>query len=188
MKAKNLNNSSKKTRNLIKNTFAEMLSEKKEINKISVTELVKRANINRGTFYTHYNDIYEVAEDFSNELIDKFFSNDILFDIKNVDQFIETFFKYLQTNDKTYKLLCKSDDSFFFLTEYVKIVSNKFLEICINSPKIKKRTNLQLEINIFLEGLVFEYIKYCRELSQYTLIDLYNYSKIWFNNFVELRS
>lgn len=29
MKAKNLNNSSKKTRNLIKNTFAEMLSEKK---------------------------------------------------------------------------------------------------------------------------------------------------------------
>lgn len=139
MKAKNLNNSSKKTRNLIKNTFAEMLSEKKEINKISVTELVKRANINRGTFYTHYNDIYEVAEDFSNELIDKFFSNDILFDIKNVDQFIETFFKYLQTNDKTYKLLCKSDDSFFFLTKYVKIVSNKFLEICINSPKIKKK-------------------------------------------------
>ena len=86
MKAKNLNNSSKKTRNLIKNTFAEMLSEKKEINKISVTELVKRADINRGTFYTHYNDIYEVAEDFSNELIDKFFSNDILFDIKNVDK------------------------------------------------------------------------------------------------------
>ena len=29
MKAKNLNNSSKKTRNLIKTTFAEMLSEKK---------------------------------------------------------------------------------------------------------------------------------------------------------------
>ena len=57
MKAKNLNNSSKKTRNLIKNTFAEMLSEKKEINKISVTELVKRADINRGTFYTHYNDM-----------------------------------------------------------------------------------------------------------------------------------
>ena len=33
MKVKNLNNSSRKTRNLIKNTFAEMLSEKKEINK-----------------------------------------------------------------------------------------------------------------------------------------------------------
>ena len=60
--------------------------------------------------------------------------------------------------------------------------------MCIHSSKIKKRTNLQLEINIFLEGLVLEYIKYCRELSQYTLLDLYNYSKIWFNNFVELRS
>ena len=52
MKAKNLNNSSKKTRAIIKSTFAEMLSEKKEISKISVTELVKRADINRGVLFT----------------------------------------------------------------------------------------------------------------------------------------
>ena len=34
-----------------------MLSEKQEINKITVTEPVKRADINRGTFYSHYDDI-----------------------------------------------------------------------------------------------------------------------------------
>ena len=69
MKAQNLNNSSVKTRKLIRKTFAEMLSEKKELSKISVSELTKRANINRGTFYTHYDDIYGVAEDYENELI-----------------------------------------------------------------------------------------------------------------------
>lgn len=47
MKAKNLNASSVKTRNLIRDTFAELLYEKKNINKITVTELVQRADINR---------------------------------------------------------------------------------------------------------------------------------------------
>ena len=51
MKVKNLNKSSYKTRKLIKNTFAELLKEKKELNKITVSELSKRADINRSTFY-----------------------------------------------------------------------------------------------------------------------------------------
>ena len=75
MKVKNLNNSSKKTKNLIKDTFAVMLAEKKELSKINVSELVKRANINRSTFYAHYDDIYGVAEEYENELVDNFFSN-----------------------------------------------------------------------------------------------------------------
>ena len=75
MKAQNLNNSSFKTRKLIRKTFAEMLSEKKEMSKISVSELAKRADINRGTFYSHYDDIYAVAEDYENELLAKFFDN-----------------------------------------------------------------------------------------------------------------
>lgn len=57
MKVKNLNASSVKTRNLIRGTFAELLYEKKNINKITVTELVQRADINRSTFYSHY-DVY----------------------------------------------------------------------------------------------------------------------------------
>lgn len=75
MKVKNLTNNSRKTKTLIKNTFAQMMSEKKELRKITVTELVKRANINRGTFYSYYNDIYGVAEEYEKELIDMFFTN-----------------------------------------------------------------------------------------------------------------
>ena len=69
MKVQGLNSSSKKTRNLIKTTFAELMQEKKELNKITVTELVKRADITRSTFYTHYDDIYEVAKDYELETI-----------------------------------------------------------------------------------------------------------------------
>ena len=57
MKARNLNNSSRKTRANIKKVFAQLLAEKRELSKITVTELVQRANISRGAFYSHYDDI-----------------------------------------------------------------------------------------------------------------------------------
>ena len=66
MKVQCLNSSSIKTRNLIKKTFAELINEKKQLNKITVTELVKRAQLTRSTFYTHYDNIYEVAKDANN--------------------------------------------------------------------------------------------------------------------------
>ena len=72
MKAGNLNRSSQKTRALIKKEFAQMLGEKKQLDRIYVSDLCKRADISRGAFYSHYDDIYSVAEDFENELIDAF--------------------------------------------------------------------------------------------------------------------
>ena len=49
------------TKLAIRESFLALLSEK-PIEKISVTEICKRADINRGTFYSHYDDIYSVAE------------------------------------------------------------------------------------------------------------------------------
>ena len=48
-----------RSRLLIKTAFAELLNEK-DINKITVTDIVDRANISRGTFYAHYLDVYDL--------------------------------------------------------------------------------------------------------------------------------
>lgn len=48
-----------RSRMLIKTAFAELLHEK-DINKITVTDIVDRANISRGTFYAHYLDVYDL--------------------------------------------------------------------------------------------------------------------------------
>ena len=42
-----------KSKKLIKNAFSELL-QKKDFEKITVTEIVNRAGLNRGTFYAHY--------------------------------------------------------------------------------------------------------------------------------------
>ena len=187
MKVQNLNSSSKKTKRLIKNVFAEMLSEKRELSKISVSELCARAESSRGAFYSHYDDIYGVAEDYENELIDLFFDNARLLSPSTVEQFIDTLFDYIRKNDENYKLLCCSNDFLFTAKKLTAIASNKFLELCYESPYLKNRENLELEINVFIEGLFCEYVRYCRGYSAVRLDDLYAYTREWVARFSSRR-
>ncbi len=187
MKSQNINNSSRKTEALIKRVFAEMLSEKMELGRISVSELCKRCDISRGAFYSHYDDIYSVAEDYENELIDKFFDNEKLLNSNNFEKFLKVFFDYIKENDHNYRLLCKSNDFLFAAKKLTTIASNKFLEICTRSHIIKNKKNLKLEINIFIEGLMCEYVKYCRGYSTANVDDLYEYTKEWLTTFAKNR-
>ncbi len=188
MKARNLNNSSKKTKRLIKKVFAEMLSEKKNLASISVSELCNRAELSRGTFYSHYDDIYGVAEEYENELIDAFFDKTRLITSQSIMQFIDSVFEYIRQNDENYRLLCKSNDSIFAAKKLTTIASKTLTEVCKNDIRIKNHDYIELEIQIFVDGLFCEYMRYCREHSTITLDDLYAYTKFWVSNFLSRRA
>ena len=187
MKVQNINNSSRKTKRLIKQVFAEMLSEKGEISKITIRELCERAEISRGA-YSHYDDIYGVAEDYENELIDIFFDNSRLLSPTNIEQFIDSVFEYVRENNENYKLLCKSNDFLFTAKKLTAIASNKFLELCYSSPLLKDKRYLELEINIFVEGLLCEYVRYCRGYSAVQLDALCDYTRTWVKQFSARRA
>ena len=51
------------------------LLEKKDIEFISVTEIAKKAGVNRSTFYLHYDNIYELLEETIENLNKKFISS-----------------------------------------------------------------------------------------------------------------
>lgn len=188
MKARELNNSSKKTKRLIKKIFAEMLSEKKNLSNISVSELCQRAELSRGTFYSHYDDIYGVAEEYENELIDAFFDKARLIDSQSIMQFIDSIFEYIRQNDENYRLLCMSNDSIFAAKKLTTVASKKLTELCEHDVRIKSCEYIEMEIQIFVEGLFCEYMKYCRGYSLVTLDDLYGYTKFWVKNFLSLRT
>lgn len=187
MKVRNLNNSSVKTRRLIKNTFIKMLSEKKEIGKISVSELVERANISRATFYAHFDDIYGVVEEFETELIDKFFTNAKLLATDDYDKFFGALFSFLKENDENYRMMCKTNDFLFSAKRLTTLGINKLLELINSDANIKNRDFIELEISVFLEGLICEYVKYCRNLTSVTPDDLHAYSKEWYKKFMKER-
>ena len=57
------------TKMVLRQSLLALLKEK-PINKITVTELCEKADVNRGTFYLHYYDAYDLLEKVENELYD----------------------------------------------------------------------------------------------------------------------
>lgn len=57
------------TKMLIRKAFTELLRQK-PIQKVSIKELCAAAGIHRGTFYTHYTDIYDLLQKMEEEMLD----------------------------------------------------------------------------------------------------------------------
>ena len=62
---------SRRTRAMLQNALVNLL-ETKPLNKISVMELTRLADVNRATFYVHYTDIYALFDQLKRELIDSY--------------------------------------------------------------------------------------------------------------------
>lgn len=61
----------RKTRAQLQKAMAELMA-KKNVQDITVQELTRLADINRGTFYRHYRDIYDLLEQTEQSLIQEF--------------------------------------------------------------------------------------------------------------------
>ncbi len=61
---------SKKTKKAIKAAFLNLIQEK-PITKITIAEIASSADIGRGTFYTHYEDIYDLRSKIADESIEE---------------------------------------------------------------------------------------------------------------------
>lgn len=70
MKEKQEYRSSRRSRRLIREAFLELLEER-DLDKITVVDIVNRADVTRSTFYVHYPDIYGIIEEIQNEIISR---------------------------------------------------------------------------------------------------------------------
>lgn len=180
MKLKGVNSSTRKTKALIKRTFAELMEEKKLIDNITVTELVKRADITRGAFYSHYDNIYDVAEEFEEEIIEVAFQN-----IKELTTSEEAFvyfdnmYIYIKNNEDVYRKLIMSDAPIIFMKRLNTKV-NKSLKNVLNKDN---DIDLEMKINFFADGIVNLLIKYLKNEINVSLDKLNEFTK---NTYKEL--
>lgn len=61
----------RRTRRLLKESLIQLMQEKEFMN-ISVREVTERADLNRGTFYLHYQDTRHLLQDIENETLLEF--------------------------------------------------------------------------------------------------------------------
>lgn len=128
------NNKRKRTsQERIERAFTQLI-QKKEINEISVMEIVKEAKVNRSTFYTNYLDIYDLAdkikerleEDVANlyqdEIIKRYNSNDYLKIFKHVKEnqiFYKTYFKLNYDKDYVIKKYDTHQSKYYFNDKFI---------------------------------------------------------------------
>ena len=141
MKRKTDDRRVKYTKMVLKESFINLL-EKKNISKISVKEICENADINRTTFYNHYNDQYDFIRKLEDELIEnigiylaKYIQNDT--DIALIEM-VEKIFEYVKENAKLCKILLSEKGNLDFQKRIIMLVYDKDISNLINKDVFSK--------------------------------------------------
>lgn len=122
------------TKNIIKESLIDLL-ETKEIHQVTVTDICKKADINRGTFYSHYKDAFDLLQSMEDELF-----NQVIVYLTEIpvedytDILLIKVFELIAENKELCKVLfCKQNDS--KILDRILYVANKAnLDKIINTP------------------------------------------------------
>lgn len=100
-----------RSKKAIRQAFLALLKEK-GLNHITVSELSRRADLGRGTFYLHYKDIYDLYDHIENELytdlLQLFDSSGPSTDPHNLQKLTETVTAYIDENRELFQLIVGS--------------------------------------------------------------------------------
>lgn len=146
-----------KTRKEIINAFNTLLNEK-SFSKITIAELAKKANINRGTFYLHYLDKYDLIIQCEQEIFTQITNisknppfNQTLRDVNALQQvvlkgyppaFIIHLLEYFQKNSELLKAILGPNGDPSFEKDLKNVFADTFLDI----SKLTVKLELLVEI------------------------------------------
>lgn len=167
--------SAKRSRKLIREAYMTLLSQKPE-SKITVTDIVNLADINRTTFYAHYPDVRGVVEEIENEVIEKMM--EILKEFhyfsffKNPTPLLLQVSRFLEMDLPLYRQLITTSSSEAFLEK----LKNLFAEFMMNDPDIPKyireKKSFAIRVSYFTGGIVNAFKQWLTGKLDCTLNDI----------------
>ena len=147
-----------RSKKLIKNAFSELL-QKEDIEKITVTEVVKLSGLNRGTFYAHYGNITDVLEEIEKEVTDKILS---LFSaykghiMENPTPFLKEIAEFLQRDYDFYKRLICAKVGENFIDKLKDFFVATVMEE--NKAEIQDKAKFSLIVRFYTNGFASMYV------------------------------
>lgn len=146
-----------RSRRLINRAFLELLQEK-PFEKITVTDIVKHADINRSTFYAHYPDVRGLVEALMDNAVNKSVAliSELDFQALFTDPtpFLTEMLSIGMENMELYRLLGRSD----FVMRQVEEMKIIFMKKAVTEsgfPEEIRRSNLfQIQITFFIGGIL----------------------------------
>ncbi len=116
----------KYTKKVIKDTFLSLL-ETKDISSITVTEICEIADINRGTFYRYYMDVYDLLKNIEQEFIDEIKNSPSIERMQDhsIYSFTKGILSIFENNKKLVRILFNTDNNVYFLNEVLEVAYEK---------------------------------------------------------------
>ncbi len=168
---------SSRTRKMIRAAFVDLIGEKKIISNISVAELAERADIAKSTFYNHYDDIYSVADEMINEILNGL---DQIIDAMDADHtadyhiYIRSIFAFLKENEEIYRKLSCSPDVIFYLDKIKHIITKRVFSN-VKSPFLSKnKAERHVQVSFLANACVDTMVDYFKGNIDMKFDDLEN--------------
>ena len=122
----------RRTKKLLTQALTELL-QKKQVNEITVKELTDLADMNRGTFYMYYRDIFDMLEKIEDELFQKL---DIIAQThehgdptQQVKPILLDLFRFIEENQEMCRVLLSPNGDMNFLHRLYEAIRERSLEI-----------------------------------------------------------
>lgn len=120
-----------RSQKLIKKAFAKLLHEK-ELSKITVSDIVKEAEICRGTFYAHFMDINDLFDQMENEIMDyvmKFIDEmGVVNFLENPRPVLDLVFSAIEKDKDFYKNLLLNKSATIISERMINMLRDKFVD------------------------------------------------------------
>ena len=133
---------SRRTRNALTAALMALLKEK-PLKNITVTELAERADVNRATFYVHFQDVYDMFDqvklefcDICRDLVDAH-SHELA---RNENRpFLEDIFRYFAANEDAFATIFGENADGAFFSEVIDVVRDRCLAAVSPLDKVEQR-------------------------------------------------
>ena len=149
-----------RSRRLIRQAFLELLREKR-FEKITVTDIVTRADINRSTFYAHYPDVRGLVEELLDETINAAMTLAASTDFATIFDDPYPFLKGLTAIGderlELYTLLGKSDFALHMVEDLKTVLLEKAVASMDIPEVIRSSTAFQIQMTFFIGGILNAY-------------------------------
>ena len=114
-----------KTRKAIRDALAELMTEK-ELDKVTVTDITAIADINRGTFYKHYLDIYDLYDKTEQEILVEIGMLVLRLEELPPDKFFAGLIDYIDDNRTVFRMIFSPNGSDVLRTKFSKCMDGLF--------------------------------------------------------------
>lgn len=130
MKPESMDRRVRKTKKQLRQGLTQLL-QTKNINEISVRELSDLVDINRGTFYLHYRDIYDLLDQIEQDMFDQFYQTITRHSAQEFQTqpravFLDIFC-FISEHEDMCKVLLSSNGDLTFVNRLKEVVRNKAL-------------------------------------------------------------